>query len=49
MAETTTNRIEEISDLGDDDAAAWTYWRSQEKIALKAEKNWRKRLNAIKR
>lgn len=47
MAETTTNRIEEISDLGEDDAAAWTYWRSQEKIALKAEKGWRKRGQAI--
>jgi hypothetical protein len=49
MAESavSTSRIEEIGDLGNDDAGTWAYWNSQEKIALKGEKLWRKRGQAI--
>jgi hypothetical protein len=43
----STSRIEEAADLGNDDAGTWAYWNSQEKIALKGERQWRKRGQAI--
>jgi hypothetical protein len=36
------DRIETREDLGDDDAALFSFWQSQEAIAEKEEKNWTK-------
>lgn len=37
------DRIEERSDLGDDDAALFAFWQGQERIAEKEDKRWQAR------